>query len=157
LPASPADNEAMVFEKDEAEGEEEEDTTILNMSLIRNLLGASTSNIIEDANKMEGVPALRSSMVKNVSFSGVESVGSAKEDEDKSHDELVHKIGKVQAKLTQLEIDKSAERAMRKKKDKSLVKLAKELNKRAADQQKKDKAIIAVSTASELLKSSYIY
>lgn len=135
----------MVFENEE--GEEEEDTTILNMSLIRNLLGPSTSNIIEDANKMEGAPsALRSAMVKNVSFSGVESVGSAKEDEDKSHDELVQKIGKVQAKLTQLEIEKSAERAMRKKKDKSLVKLAKELNKRAADQQKNEKSIIAVRT-----------
>jgi len=138
------DNEPlMVFENKEEDEEGEEDTTILNMSLLRNLLGPSTTNLIEDANKHMGDDSDAGMMPpKNVSFSGVESVeGSLKEDDDKTHEELIQKIGKVKAKLTQLGIDKSAERAMRKKKDKSLVKLAKELNKRAADQQKKEKTI----------------
>jgi hypothetical protein len=71
---------------------------------------------------------------KNVSFDlplrGNDSVGSIKSDTEKNHEELILKVAKVMDKLKQAEMDLSAEKAIRKKKEKNLMKLAKELKKR---------------------------
>jgi len=149
-------------EDDDGGGDDEEDAKILNMSLIRNVLNHSSSDLrparqqstsdsppdtpVASPPGKEELMAFERNIEasKTVSFSGIESIES-KDDDEKDHEELVGKIGKIQAKLTQAEIDKSAEKAMRKKKDKSLVKLAKELNKRAADQLEKEKTINMVS------------
>jgi hypothetical protein len=141
---------------DEDDDDAEEDAKILNMSLIKSILGNSSYGSPLDlgnsnqANISDGERAEKPHESRKVSFRDVGSVASSHEDEEKSHDELVKKIGELQAKLTQAEIDKSAEKAMRRKKDKSLVKLAKELNKRAADQQAKEKQVNLVGGSSML-------
>lgn len=137
-----------VFRGDDDDDEDaEEDAKILNMSLIKSILGNSNYGSMLDlgnsnqGNMSDAERAEKPHESRKVSFRDVGSVASSHEDEEKTHDELVKKIGELQAKLTQAEIDKSAEKAMRRKKDKSLVKLAKELNKRAADQQAKEKQV----------------
>lgn len=138
------DSSTFVFEgkEEENDDDEEEDAKILDMTLIKSILGNSNHGNIQDC---DGPDKVQES--KKVSFRDVGSVASSHEDEDKTHEELVNKIGSLQAKLTQVSIDMSAEKAMRRKKDKSLVKLAKELNKRAADQTAKEKQINLVGCA----------
>jgi hypothetical protein len=48
-------------------------------------------------------------------------------------------------KLTQAQVDLTAERTLRRRKEKTIVKLAKELNKRIVESEKKDKKIRGVS------------
>jgi hypothetical protein len=48
-------------------------------------------------------------------------------------------------KLTQTQVDLTAERTLRRRKEKTIVKLAKELNKRIVESEKKDKKIREVS------------
>lgn len=133
-------SDAFVFEEKDEENDndedDEEDAKILDMTLIKSILGNSSRGSSPDSNGVEKVQESR-----KVSFRDVGSLGSSHDDEEKTHEELVNKIGGLQAKLTQASIDISAERAMRRKKDKSLVKLAKELNKRAADQTAKESKI----------------
>jgi hypothetical protein len=139
---------------DDDDADAEEDAKILNMSLIKSILGNSNYGSVLDLGKSshgnmpDGERAEKPHESRKVSFRDVGSVASSHEDEEKTHDELVKKIGELQARLTQAEIDKSAEKAMRRKKDKSLVKLAKELNKRAADQQAKEKQVNLVCGSS---------
>ena len=123
---------AFVFEEKEDEncGDDEEDAKILDMTLIKSILGNAGG---DDPEKVQES--------RKVSFRDVGSLGSSLDEEEMTHEQLVNKLGGLQAKLTQLSIDISAEKAMRHKKDKSLVKLAKELNKRAADQTAKEKKI----------------
>ena len=150
LPGTPdlENMEPMLFHRDmddEDDEEAQEDAKILNMSLIRGILGQS-SNRLEDSPLTSPDRDDPYSPSKKVSFQqDVGSVASSQADEEKTHDELVNKIGKLQAKLTHAGIDNSAEKAMRRKKEKSLVKLAKELNKRSTDQQGKEVIINEVS------------
>jgi hypothetical protein len=124
---------------DDDDAENEDDSKILNMSLIQSILGnsinASQNNLFSSETE-----ATRG---KSVTFRDVSSVSSAADDE-KTNEELMQKIAKLQAELNQTTIEISAEKAMRRKKDKSLVKLAKELNKRAADQVSKEKQLVMV-------------
>ena len=131
-------SDTFIFEgkEDENDDDDEEDAKILDMTLIKSILGNSTHGNIQDCDALDKVQES-----KKVSFRDVGSVASSHDDEEKTHEELVNKIGNLQAQLTNISIDMSAEKAMRRKKDKSLVKLAKELNKRAADQTAKEKQI----------------
>eukprot|EP00543_Licmophora_paradoxa_P017178 CAMPEP_0202460236 /NCGR_PEP_ID=MMETSP1360-20130828/42594_1 /ASSEMBLY_ACC=CAM_ASM_000848 /TAXON_ID=515479 /ORGANISM="Licmophora paradoxa, Strain CCMP2313" /LENGTH=63 /DNA_ID=CAMNT_0049081797 /DNA_START=1 /DNA_END=189 /DNA_ORIENTATION=- len=63
----------------------------------------------------------------------MESIGSTGSsiDDMKDQQELLEKVGKLKGKLKQAEIDLSAQKTLRKKKEKSMVKLAKELTKRS--------------------------
>ena len=73
---------------------------------------------------------------RNVSFvdhKGIDDViGSSSDtpDADKTHAELLTKIQTLMERLQQAEVDYSAQKSLRKQKEKSLMKLAKELKKR---------------------------
>jgi hypothetical protein len=70
---------------------------------------------------------------RNVSFQdimGKSDLLDDKQDISKTHAELLNKIQRLLESLKKAEIDISGEKAIRKKKEKSLMKLAKELKKR---------------------------
>jgi hypothetical protein len=131
---------------DPDEEESEDLANILSMSVVKELLDQPDGADDDDkdtplASPIESLDGVSSK--KQVTFTDLET--SSHPDEEKTHDELIDKVGKLQARLNQAEIDKSAEKAMRRKKEKSLVKLAKELNKRATDQKEKENTINTVS------------
>jgi hypothetical protein len=64
--------------------------------------------------------------------------------EGASEEHLLDRLTKVQERLTQTQIDLSGEKAISKRKEKNLVKLAKELQKRSAVLDTKDKQIVKV-------------
>jgi hypothetical protein len=70
---------------------------------------------------------------RSVSFKGLMEASDLlddKQDSGKTHTELLNKIQRLTKELKQAEIDVSGEKAIRKKKEKTLMKLAKELKKR---------------------------
>jgi len=72
--------------------------------------------------------------VRSVKFEGLDSLSSQHSSlEDNSPEGLMDRLEKTQQRLTQAQIDLSGEKALRKRKEKNLVKLAKELKKRASE------------------------
>lgn len=126
--------------KDGKTRKEDGDAAILNMALIKSILDSSTTNLSKDDGSLS-----RSMGKKGVSFSGIDSLTSSVPDDDKEHSQLVEKCAKLEDSLRQAKLDLSAEKVVRKKKEKNVVKLAKELNKRASDQTDKEKEISRVS------------
>jgi len=86
----------------------------------------------------------------------MESIGSTGSsiDDMKDQQELLEKVGKLKGKLKQAEIDLSAQKTLRKKKEKSMVKLAKELTKRSKDQTEKEREINALKVKVANLEAS---
>jgi hypothetical protein len=78
---------------------------------------------------------------KSVTWTGIDSPASSRADSTKTRDELIAKIEKLKSKLRQAQIDHSAEKTIRRKKERNLVKLAKELNKRANNDDDRDKEV----------------
>lgn len=63
-----------------------------------------------------------------------------------SRSELVERLGGLQERLTQAQLDLKAEKSTRRKKEKNLVKLAKELSKRQLETSKREEDVANVST-----------
>jgi hypothetical protein len=123
---------------------EDDDVNPLERSLIKSILGKSDRSINGYEIAGEG---MRSSEKKGVSFNiAPDSTDSSVADIDKSKDELFAKLEKVEMNLRQAEIDLTAERTLKKKKERNLIKLAKELNKRASEQESRDADIAKVSS-----------
>ena len=126
--------EVEIFKNDEDEEGEDEDDANIDLSVVRSVLGSSFKlDSDTDKDKKTGGRA--------VSFSGVDSPASSKGDDFKSNGELLAKIGKLELKLKQAELDLSAEKARRKKSSRSTIKLAKEINKRTIEATSQQKAI----------------
>jgi hypothetical protein len=122
---------------------EDDDVNPLERSLIKSILGKSDRSINGYEIAGEG---MRSSEKKGVSFNiAPGSTDSSVADIDKSKEELYAKLDKVEMKLKQAEIDLTAEKTLKKKKERNLIKLAKELNKRASEQESRDAEIAKVS------------
>eukprot|EP00542_Grammatophora_oceanica_P018060 CAMPEP_0194048236 /NCGR_PEP_ID=MMETSP0009_2-20130614/26802_1 /TAXON_ID=210454 /ORGANISM="Grammatophora oceanica, Strain CCMP 410" /LENGTH=481 /DNA_ID=CAMNT_0038694057 /DNA_START=236 /DNA_END=1681 /DNA_ORIENTATION=+ len=123
--------------------------TTLDMSIIRSLLAKSSSGLSlsgDGASVASEQSSIRSSRRehKSVKFTGLDSPSSSFDESvanNKSPDELAAKINKYKLKLKQAEIDLSAEKTIRKKKERNLVKLAKELNRRATKQSDLEKEV----------------
>lgn len=83
-----------------------------------------------------------------VKFSGMEgpSPPPSVNLENASRSELIAKLGGLQERLTQAQVDLREEKSNRRKKEKSLVKLAKELSKRQSESLQKEQDIVKVST-----------
>mmetsp|Transcript_7902 Transcript_7902/g.11447 ORF Transcript_7902/g.11447 Transcript_7902/m.11447 type:complete len:477 (-) Transcript_7902:16-1446(-) len=121
------------------DAEENEDIAILNMSIIKSILGQSSTNL-DDKEGGDTAIVLGKETMRKVSFTGVSSLGSSDSGE-KTHDQLIEKIGKIKSDFQQAKCDLSAEKAIRRKKEKNLVKLAKELTKRSKKDNEKDQSI----------------
>ena len=133
---------------------EDDDDHILDTSLVKGILGASMSMDGSKIalNDVDGVGTTRGGTRKQTistqsSFSDsvTSSIGSM--DDMKERNELLEKVGRLKEKLKKAEIDMSAEKTMRRKKERNVVKLAKELNKRAKDQTQKEKQLNEVRSA----------
>jgi hypothetical protein len=108
--------------------------------------------ILEAATSTFDSPAARAKSPKrigrSVSFQGVmENIVELddKPDSDKTHEELLNKNQRLLERLEKAEIDVSGEKVIRKKKEKSLMKLARELKNR---NQQKDEAVERVGEVS---------
>ena len=124
----------------------EGESAILNMALIKSILEGSGTKATESS-RDESVADSGSRLAmgrKGVSFSGIDSLNSSTADEDKEHSALVEKVARLENQLEQAKQDFSAQRAIRKKKEKNVVKLAKELTKRVSEIAKKDEEIARV-------------
>jgi len=132
--------------------DDDDDEAIMNMSLIKKVIGQSSTNLSvnEDEEAPFSTPSYNKSNRK-VSFTGVESLGSGDSGE-KTYDQLLDRVGKMKAKVEQYRIDLSAEKAIRKKKEKSLIKLAKELTKRAKHEKEKGDNIEMLKNAMATLQ-----
>lgn len=129
-----SDQDFDIYEDDGNDGE----VNASERSLIKSILGGSDRSI----NGFGGEGVARSFEKKEVSFSiSPGSADSSVADIDKTRDELYTKLDKVEMKLKQAEIDLTAEKTMRKKKERNLIKLAKELNKRTTEQEKREEEI----------------
>lgn len=108
--------------------------------------GISMSFIRQILSKDDSVKAVDDSAKRGVSFTGIDtgSVASSTADDDKDHEELLTKIQTLKLDLKQAKLDLSAEKTMNRKKDRNLVKLAKELNRRGEEIVEKNKAITEV-------------
>ena len=134
-----SDQDFDIYEDDGNDGE----VNASERSLIKSILGGSDRSI----NGFGGEGVARSFEKKEVSFSiSPGSADSSVADIDKTRDELYTKLDKVEMKLRQAEIDLTAEKTMRKKKERNLIKLAKELNKRTTEQEKREEEISQVSS-----------
>jgi hypothetical protein len=114
---------------------------------LQKILNSSLSSLIdEDENELS--PPLSPPLTRqhrNVSFTGIGDspapsvtntpVGASKEER------LERELKRLRKKMTEVQIDYQAEKATRKRKEKNLVKLAKELNKRTAEIDFKDSQI----------------
>ena len=82
-----------------------------------------------------------------VQFSGMEgpSPPSDLNLDEASRSELISKLGGLQERLTQTQVDLKQEKSKCRKKDKNIVKMAKELNQRQIDTTEKEEAIAKVS------------
>jgi len=134
--------------------ESKDDAAIMNMSLIQKILGHSSSSLMGGSRDEGGSFSSRSPPFTNknrkVSWTGIESVGSRDSNDsfgEKTYDQLAEKVGKMKAMLDEAKIDLSAEKAIRRKKEKSLIKLAKELTKRAKNDKEKDENIEMLTSA----------
>ena len=122
----------------------EDDVNPLERSLIKSILGRSDRSL--NGYEIVGESPMKSTEKKGVSFNiAPGSADSSVADIDKSRDELYTKLDKIEMKLKQAEIDLSAEKTTRKKKERNLIKLAKELNKRASEQEIREAEISKVS------------
>ena len=135
--------EIFVNQEDEA-GTDDEDANNIDLSVVQSVLG-STFKLDKD----EGAKSSKPKAV--VSFSGVDSPASSRGDDVKSNGELLAKIGRLEMKLKQAELDLSAEKARRKKSSRSTIKLAKEINKRTIEATAQQKAIEKVRMESYAL------
>jgi hypothetical protein len=126
--------EIEIFKNDEDE-EAQDDSDNIDLSVVRSVLGSSFKfdKGLDNDKEVSGGRA--------VSFSGVDSPASSKADDIKSNGELLAKIGRLELKLKQAELDYSAEKARRKKSSRSTIKLAKEINKRTVEAAAQQKAI----------------
>lgn len=122
----------------------EDDVNPLERSLIKSILGRSDRSL--NGYEIVGESPFKSTEKKGVSFNiAPGSADSSVADIDKSRDELYTKLDKTEMKLKQAEIDLSAEKTTRKKKERNLIKLAKELNKRASEQESREAEISKVN------------
>mmetsp|Transcript_28988 Transcript_28988/g.40627 ORF Transcript_28988/g.40627 Transcript_28988/m.40627 type:complete len:471 (+) Transcript_28988:274-1686(+) len=123
--------------------DEENDTDILNKSFVRTILDSASQRTLDGPTSASASGSASTDIITNkkngggaprVSFSGVDSVTSEGSLRDKTVDQLIEKVEALTLAKKQVQIDLSAEKAVRKKKERNLIKLAKELNKRAEEQ-----------------------
>ena len=93
--------------------------------------------------KLPGTPPPKPA--RTVKFNMADSPSASSNLDEASEESLLDRLTRTQEKLTQTQIDLSGEKALRKRKDKNLVKLAKELQKRAAILETKDQQVVKVS------------
>lgn len=128
-------------------------------SLVNRILNEdeSQSESMSITGESPGTPSRR---VRSVQFA-LDAPSVASNLDDATEEQLLKRIAKMQDIITQTQIDWSGEKALRKRKDKNLVKLAKELQKRATDLEVKDKQIAKVSLHHDFhvhdAKSSQLY
>jgi vesicle coat complex subunit len=94
-----------------------------------------------------------SELRRNVSFNGIGDSPPSNIPGATREESLERELQKMREKMTQVQIDYQAEKATRKRKEKNLVKLAKELNKRTAEIDVKDLHIKRVSTLHFFIRS----
>lgn len=123
----------------EEEEEVSDDADNIDLSIVRRLLGSSFKLDKDESFRKEDTKT--KSERATVSFSGVDSSESSRADDSKSNEELLAKIGRLEVKLKQAQLDYSAEKARRKKSSRSTIKLAKEINKRTVEAAAQQKAI----------------
>eukprot|EP00521_Asterionellopsis_glacialis_P009098 CAMPEP_0195286050 /NCGR_PEP_ID=MMETSP0707-20130614/3657_1 /TAXON_ID=33640 /ORGANISM="Asterionellopsis glacialis, Strain CCMP134" /LENGTH=408 /DNA_ID=CAMNT_0040345643 /DNA_START=273 /DNA_END=1499 /DNA_ORIENTATION=- len=115
----------------------ESEKDILNKSFVRTILDSSSQRTLDGpGGSTKGSSSSAGGGAPRVSFSGVDSVTSEGSLRDKTVDQLIEKVESLTLAKKQVQIDLSAEKAVRKKKERNLIKLAKELNKRAEEQKK---------------------
>ena len=66
--------------------------------------------------------------------------------EEASRSELIQKLGGLQERLTQTQVDLKKEKSERRRKEKNIFKMAKELSKRQAESTQKEEDIVKVGT-----------
>jgi hypothetical protein len=117
-----------------------------NGELLVGGLDSSESSSISNYENVELNPPLMEQR-RNVSFTGIgdSPASAANIPKGASREESDRELHKLREKVTEVQIDYQAEKATRKRKEKNLVKLAKELNKRTAEIEFKDSQIKRVS------------
>jgi len=106
------------------------------MEKVNVYLNTRDSSMGESSNELEGI-LRRTSSVKSVKFAMDQAeIEDAKKDGQRSRHELLNKISRLTDMLKESEDHIAAERDKRKKKEKNLMKLAKELKKRNAERER---------------------
>lgn len=122
-------------------------------SLVNRILNEdeSQSESMSITGESPGTPSRR---VRSVQFA-LDAPSVASNLDDATEEQLLKRIAKMQDIITQTQIDWSGEKALRKRKDKNLVKLAKELQKRATDLEVKDKQIAKMTSMVNNISDQY--
>lgn len=137
-----------------AEDDDEEELNNADLAIVRDILGRSLSGMDSSVMSLEDPKDGLAAPRRAVSFSGIDSPASSKADDEKTFGELIAKIQSLQIKVEKANIDLSAEKSMRKKKERNLVKLAKELTKRTDELAAKNKQIVKVRFLYHSINSS---
>jgi hypothetical protein len=144
------------YEMEEEKKTEDVDNDTSSSSILKNAellvdgLNSSMSSLISTDENRELSHQLTEQR-RNVSFTGIgDSPSSAAivpiiRTGASREESLIREVKKLREKMTEVQIDYQAEKATRKRKEKNLVKLAKELNKRTAEIEFKDTQIKNVS------------
>lgn len=144
LNGSASKNQGTLTSQADNDDEEEEELNNAELAIVRDILGRSLSGLDSSVMSLEDTNGIIAATRRAVSFSGIDSPASSKADDEKTIGELIAKIQSLQIKVEKAGIDLSAEKSMRKKKERNLVKLAKELTKRTDELAAKNKQIVKV-------------
>lgn len=119
--------------------------------LLADGLDSSMSSLISTDENLDLNPPLMER--RSVSFTGIGTSPASAANIPTGASGVESEIKKLREKMTEAQIDYQAEKATRKRKEKNLVKLAKELNKRTTEIDFKDRQIKRVSLFHSILRA----